>query len=218
MSRLDLVVIIPMLGRPHRVRPVLRSIQDSCDARVIFGVTRTDHLVRTELDQINAEYETFDPREVGDYAHKINTLAALTVEPLIFTGADDLHFHPGWLDAAKAQLAEGIGVVGTNDLGNPAVLKGVHSTHSLVTRDYLAQGLIDGKAGVYSEAYWHEFCDNEMVEVAMKRKAWAFAFDSIVEHLHPAHGKAESDATYQQIDRRTKQGAAMFYERRSMWT
>ena len=34
-----------------------------------------------------------------------------TDEPLIFQGADDLRFYPGWLEAAKAKLAPGIGVV-----------------------------------------------------------------------------------------------------------
>ena len=49
-------------------------------------------------------------------------------------------FSPGWLDAALAHDGPGIGVIGTNDLHNPAVLRGLHSTHSLVKRTYADLG------------------------------------------------------------------------------
>jgi hypothetical protein len=70
----------------------------------------------------------------GNYAKKINRAIEETDEPLIFQGADDLRFHPGWLEAAKAKLKPGIGVVGTNDLNSKRVLAGTHATHALITR------------------------------------------------------------------------------------
>lgn len=110
-------------------------------------------------------------------------------------------------------------MVGTNDLGNPRVLRGVHATHSLVTRRYVDQhGTIDEPGKVLHEGYWHEFCDDEFVETSWKRKAWAFAADSVVEHLHPAWGKAPMDDLYAQEPRRMRQGRRLFLHRRRLWT
>ena len=154
----------------------------------------------------------------GDYARKINAGYRHTTEPLLFTAADDLLFHPGWLEAAEAQLADGIGVVGTNDMGAPRVMRGEHATHSLVTREYVDRfGTIDERGVVLHEGYPHEFVDDEFVQTAMRRGAWAFAADSLVEHLHPSWGKAPTDELYDQQARRMKRGRQLYARRRRLW-
>ena len=90
-----------MLGRPWHIRPLLQSITNSVpDANVLFVVTPTDEAVITKLDKINANYITVEYNEVGDYARKINAAFDHTTEPLIFTGASDLHFHKRWFERA----------------------------------------------------------------------------------------------------------------------
>lgn len=139
------------------------------------------------------------PAGAGDYARKINAGYRATTEPFIFTGADDLVFHEGWAREALELASEtGAGVVGTDDLWNPAVRRGDHSTHSLIRRAYVEQdgASWDGPGVVYHEGYDHQFVDTELVAVAMQRGRWAFCRAARVEHLHPFAHKGEMDATY----------------------
>ena len=153
----------------------------------------------------------------GNYAKKINRAVAATTEPLVFLGADDLRFHPGWFEAAKARLTPGIGVVGTNDLLSKRVMAGEHSTHSLVTRAYVAQGTIDDPTKLLHEGYPHEFVDDEFIETAVHRRAFVHAADSVVEHLHPFGGKAPTDALYAKAGRRLLVGRIRYRWRRRLW-
>ncbi len=49
---------------------------------------------------------------------------------------------------------------------------------------------------VCHEGYKHWYVDDEVVTVAKQRGAWGMALGSIVEHLHPAWGKGETDDVY----------------------
>lgn len=219
MSSLDLAILVPMLGRPHRVVPLLASIREATpDARVLFLVSPEDVQVRREVTRLGCEQLSVPRRPTGDYARKINVGYRATSQPHLFTAADDLHFHPGWYEAAVAQLAPGIGVVGTNDLGSPRVMAGRHSTHSLVTREYADLGTIDQPGAIYHEGYVHEFVDDELVGTARKRGAWAFAVDAHVEHLHPDWGKAPTDRMYANQRARMRASRATFNRRSHLWT
>ncbi|MCK9921605.1 hypothetical protein MXD61_06830 [Frankia sp. AgPm24] len=215
----ELTILVPMLGRPHRVAPLLASIQATVPAaEVLWLLTPGDHAVVAEVDRAGGRALSVGFAR-GDYARKINLGYRVTDRPLLFLAACDLQFHPGWYQAALDQFADGIGVVGTNDMGNPRVVAGEHATHSLVTRAYADQGATaDGAGEILHEGYWHEYCDDELVQVARHRGVWAFAANSHVEHLHPDYGKAPSDHMYRRRRPRMRQGAPLFAARRSLWT
>ena len=90
------------------------------------------------------------------------------------------------------------GVCGTNDQANDKVMRGLHSTHSLIRRAYIDEcgGSLDGPGSVFTEAYSHCFCDNELVNLAISRDCFSFAENSIVRHNHPIWRTAADDATY----------------------
>lgn len=211
----DCVVIVPMLGRAAQVDRLVASLAASTDrARPLFMVTFGDADV---LDAVaGLDHVALPPRQRGDYAHKINVGVESSRERFIFTGAIDLRFHPGWLEAAELRLSERVRVVGTNDLTNGRTADG-HSTHTLVTRDYVSRGLVDGTPGLLCEDYLHEFVDDELVGTARKRKAYAHAPDSVVEHLHPMAGKAEWDDTYLGMHARMRADRRLFNRRRALW-
>jgi hypothetical protein len=213
-------VLIPMLTRAHRVAPLLESLRaTSPTARPVFICSPDDTAVHNAIDTAGEERITVPGPDPGDYARKINAGYRHTTEELMFLGADDLLFHPGWFEAALAELRPGIGVVGTNDLGSKRVMAGEHSTHSLVTRAYCDEhGTIDGPGSVLAEVYPHEFVDDEFVTTAKHRGAWAFAFDSHVEHLHPSWGKAPMDPMYAQQAARMNTGRRIFRRRQRLWT
>lgn len=216
-----IVIVIPVLRRPHRVEPLVESIESATPEahRTLFVCTPGDDNELDAVKDAGQEWiETSEPFPFGDYARKINLAYRASWEPLIFTGADDLQFHEGWFEKAYEKLQPGIGVVGTNDLTNRRT-RFAHSTHSLVTRDYIDRyGTIDESHKVLHEGYPHEFVDDEFVQTAQHRGAYVHADDCYVEHLHPMGGKAPMDDLYAQQATRMKVGRRIFEERRRLWT
>ncbi len=214
-------ILIPVLCRPHRAAPVLESIRAATtqEHRVLFIGSPGDFAEHQAVLDAGGELIIIEQLcGPGDWARKIQAGYEHTSNPLIFLGADDLAFHEGWLEAAQACLEPGIGVVGTNDLGNPRVMAGEHATHCVVTREYVEKfGTIDQPGQVLHEGYWHEYVDNELVETAKARNAWAFAFDSIVEHLHPNWDKAPMEGLYLMQRTRMRAGKRLYQRRRELW-
>lgn len=137
-----------------------------------------------------------------------------------FHGADDLRFEEGWL-GPLLELAEAdpdAGVIGTNDLsGSRSNLEGRHATHYLVRRSY-SEGApavpdVDPPAA-YFEGYVHNFVETELIDVAIERGAFRSCLESIVEHLHPAWGKAEPDEVYDLASSAWNDDRALYRARR----
>lgn len=211
------VILVPVLERPHRVAPLIENIAAATPEphRVLFIVSSHDLAEVKALDAAGVEYLRSGKLT---YPFKINLGYRESTEPLLFLGADDLEFHPGWLTAAQAKLKAGVDVVGTNDLLNPRVLAGEHSTHSLVRRSYVDEhGTIDRPGRVLHEAYPHEYCDDEFIETAQARGVYAHAGDAIVEHLHPYASKAPVDRTYRRGWSRRQVGRRIYTRRRPLW-
>lgn len=211
---------MPVLGRPHRVAPILEAIAAGTPEPhdVLLVASRGDRLTLRKIRALGAEHITVGAP--GSYAQKINAGYRATDAPVLFMAADDLRFHPGWLTAALARLGGGIEAVGTNDLGNPRTLRGEHSCHNLFTRAYIEEqsGVIDQPGTVLNEGYRHAFVDDEFVGTARHRGVWAFAEDSVVEHLHPFFGKGDMDATYRLGQTHNAEGRRLNRRRRHLWT
>ena len=220
------VILIPVLGRSDQVHAVYESIRSTSGCRVEFICSHGDSEGRAAVEQIVWTHPLtsrliVQDADRGDYAGKINvaarTYASMVPVDRFFLGATDLIFHPGWLQAIDA-VADGYGVIGTNDLGNRRTISGQHSTHSMVTVDYMRQGTIDEPNTILHEGYWHEYVDDELVATAKARGEFVHAADAHVEHMHPLWGKESSDASYDLRKERSRQGAKLFKERSYMWT
>lgn len=220
-----IVVIVPVLSRPHRAAPVAESIRDvervPTDIVFVCSIDDPDEILACKATGEKVVVVPWAGGERGDYARKINVVAATTEHPFLFTAADDLRFTSGWdeqvLEAAEsARPPRLVGVVGTDDHCNPRTRRAHHSTHSLIVRAYVDEhGTIDGD-GVYHEQYWHNFCDDELVGTARHRRAYAPS-RAVVEHLHPAHGRGPMDDTYRLGMARFAADRATFRERRRLW-
>lgn len=104
-------------------------------------------------------------------------------------GADDLIWHQGWLTAAL-KAGKDAHVVGladgyTTDLDDRA-------THIMVSSWFCENVLKGFIPAVYSS--WS--FDREMCKRAQALGVYATAPDALLEHMHPAVGKAEMDETY----------------------
>jgi hypothetical protein len=179
----------------------MRSLTASTGLANVYPIIeRTDTDALAAWDDTGATLVVVDP-EVHTFAAKVNHGLDATHEPWLFLVGSDVVFKPGWLDHAEhAARITGANVVGTNDLGNPRVMRGEHATHLLVRRSYVDEvgASWDGPKVVCHEGYRHWYVDDEVVTAAKQRGTWAMALASHVEHLHPYWGKAATDDVYEQ--------------------
>lgn len=219
----ELAILIPVLRRPKNIYPLVSSILNTTTAsfEIVFIASPGDHEEISELGNLKQPYllmeDSYEGK--GDYARKINHGFRSIDAEWYFLGADDLLFHPLWFEAAMATYeATGACVIGTNDLGNPQVLRGEHATHSLVLGEYAAEcGTIDEPGKILHIGYPHEYVDTEFIETAKWRGAFAFSNDSRVEHLHPNWGKAPMDSIYAGQNERMNKGRILFEQRKRLW-
>ncbi len=190
-------VLVPVLKRPQNAKPFMDSLRASTGLATAYAIyDDADH----ETMAAWAAAGAFVIESTGStFATKINNGYNATREPWIFLVGDDVRFHPGWLDHAQfAAAVTEANVIGTNDLGNPRVVRGEHATHMLIRRSYVDEtgASWDGPGTVCHEEYKHWYVDDEIVNAAKERSVWSMALGSKVEHLHPIFNKAANDETY----------------------
>lgn len=196
----ETAVIVPVMKRPQNAAPFMASLKASTGMAKVYAVADADDVVTVEAwKAAGAEVLELANQTPGTFSEKLNFGYGLTSEPWIFMVGDDVRFHPGWLDHAQHAAGDTFDVVGTNDLGNPKVMAGEHATHILIRRSYIDEtgASWDGPKVVAHEGYRHWFLDNEIVTAARRRKTWAMALGSVVEHFHPAWGKGDNDEVYE---------------------
>lgn len=212
MTSDDLVILIPVLGRPHRVAPLLQAVTKTTPkARVLFLCDPDDELEKEAIDAAGAPRIDVD----GNYAVKIRTGIEVTKEPLVFTGADDLEPQEGWFEKAGECLVNGIQVVGVND---GIARHRLHSTHFLMTREYATTPTIDGKPGPFCDEYCHWYMDDEFIITAERREVYYYCKDAIVKHLHPMNETAPDDETYKKGRLNWRLDRHLHFNRAGMWT
>ena len=111
-------------------------------------------------------------------------------------------------------------VVGTNDLCNPYVSAGMHSTHSLVDRRYLDEvgGTVDAGPGSFlPTCFQHNYTDTEFIGTAKMRAVFAPCLDSVVEHLHWSLGLTPEDATTAKTIAHLDDDGRLYDERKDLW-
>ncbi len=220
-----IVVVCPVLARPHNAAPLAASLaaNTTLPHRLVWVVSGHDEPQFNACKAAGGDIHLGDffPQP-GDFARKMNLAADGTDEPWLFQAADDVRFEPGW-DTALMECAEQTGalVIGTQDGGNPTVKAGKHSTHTLIARSYIEDpgASMDGPGSVFSEAYGHQWCDTELVELAKSRGVWAFCHDSRVTHLHPFwKGRDLLDDTYRRGLASSREDARTYMRRSKLWT
>lgn len=196
----DVAILIPSLGRSERLRSLVANIVETTPPvhRIVFVLDPEDEYSWDAVTTLISDNPSIRALECdGTYPEKINAAVKATTQPWMLLTADDVRFHAGWWEAAIDKAKKGVGVIGTNDLHNPAVQRGEYATQMLVARWYAEKGTIDEPGKVFCEGYHHNCIDIELCETAQARGAYAHAHDSVIEHRHFTFGFAERDATYE---------------------
>jgi len=203
-------IIIPTRQRLDRLLHTITSLRDA-------GATGLTELVIV-VDNDPEIYDYLKAKHLADIliynterleaVASWNTGAAMANGDYLFTGADDIIFKPGWLDRAlEAMQSRNYGVVAINDMHNgpdgPA-------THVLINRQFSRDHL----GGVlWCPHYVHYFIDTEVKIRAATIGRFHWCKEAIVEHQHPAAGKAKNDSLYQESQKWWEQDERTFNER-----
>lgn len=217
----DIAVVVPVRGRPRNAAPFMESLNGSTSRARVYAVAHVDDAESMAAwSAVGANVLTSWEHS---FARKVNLAYRGTGEEWLFLVGDDVKFHPGWADelmravtVVKEQTGIRPSVIGANDLYNPRTLAGTHASHMLINRRYIADvgASWDGPGVVCHEGYRHNFVDDEIVTKAKQQPAaFVVAMDAIVEHLHPAAGKADVDATYEIGAASIKEDQALFARR-----
>jgi hypothetical protein len=199
-------VLLPVLGRPHRVAPLLENLalSTSVPLRIRFLCSAGDRqeiaAVKSEVSKRpDVDFMLLDhPPAQGQYAKKINLGYRESEHPWLFLGADDIHFHQGWAEIALEAAGERFHVISFNDKMNYFVRQGLLATHSLIRRSYADDpgASLEGPGSIYYEGYNHNFVDCELSVLARDRGVFRFVRAATIEHLHPLAKRAPMDDTY----------------------
>jgi len=219
-------IIIPSYGRSRLAYEVFRNADAMTEVehRIIFVVEREElEDYEHKLRNANTPVTILVNQRTRSYAGAINTAVGTDFGgDYVFFGSDDLRFHPKW-DIYALETMEAlchIKVVGTNDLWNNYVLRGLHSTHHLVDKDYIYSvgGVIDGAKGrALYEGYDHNYVDTEFIGTAKARAVFAPCLDSVVEHLHWTAGKSEKDSTSKKAYANISADSTLYDQRKALW-
>jgi GT2 family glycosyltransferase len=185
-------ILLATTGRPEMAERCVRSIVDTTEGHDIQVVAAVDKDGDTaiRLHELGCTVD-WDPEYRGCSRAWNDALALSKGDPVVLA-ADDLVFHPGWLEASLCVLDEfdgGWGLVGFND-GHTD--NADWSTHYMVSR----RMVVEVFGGVIAwEHYRHSFNDVEASERAKRAGRYAWAEDARVTHEHWLHGSRAKDVT-----------------------
>ncbi|MEV0556236.1 glycosyltransferase family A protein [Streptomyces sp. NPDC050597] len=213
----DLLVIIPTRGRPQAVPEIMQAWDDTgATADVLFCVDKDD----PELAAYKAHAKTYaaDGRvRFVFWARKrlCGTLNQAAVKNagayrfLAFLG-DDHRPRPAatpWDERIRVCLSGGPGIVYGNDL-----LQG----EAMATAVAMTSDIVD-TLGYFSPPCLVHLCmDLVWIDWGRGMGRITYLDDMVIEHLHPAAGKAELDAGYEEVnsEQQVSADSAAYYDYR----
>lgn len=218
-----LCVVVPVLGRPANVRPLVESwLRGKQPGRLVFVVEQTDIDERVALEQVRGVHGV-DIVEVVDahtWPEKVCVAAEVVNAEWYLFAADDVTFQPGWWQATQTlRDMPRVGVIGTNDMANPRVMAGDHTTHPMMSRQYIDLcGTIDQPGRPVHDGYRHWYVDDELVWTAKLRGAWAYCPEAVVAHHHPYFDATVPwDETYTRGEQNAEADRKLFCSRAPMF-
>ena len=210
MTKSEVSIFIPLM-RPGKLESLIESINETTSEPYKIVVACTQQLA----DQVvSGKVSQFCIDNGGTYAERMNHMFNSTSSPFVFLAADDVLFHMDWLNHALKIMEKVDGVVVPRDLLNP------NGTHCLISRSYIEEfgsGTMDNSGSLLHAGYKHAYCDAELFDTARKRKRFAHAPMSVVEHIHWANKKSPNDDVYKLGESFYLQDQERYNSRRHLW-
>ena len=216
-------IIIPTLGRPHKLQHVVDNVRlNTIREHIVVFAVEEDDLDSQQAGAAAGGVVVINTRS-RSYAGAVNTAYHNTSSEWLFCGDDSLDFRYGWDETALSRYGDGRhGVIGINDLNNPYSMAGTNSTIHLVHRKYLDEhgGVIDGGPGSFLyEGYNHYYVDTEFTDTAIMRGTFVPCLDSHVHHLHWAsNSSVPFDETSAKNESKIPEDERTYSSRRHLWS
>lgn len=199
-----IVVVMPSRGRPRRAAEAIQAIRDTAvrvDTSVVLAVDRDD----PELDRyLRLQFVGFGPEvttvtlaaeETGDLVKATNTvsmrIARENPDSIIANFGDDhIARTPGWDRRVREALAEP-GIAYGDDL--------IHGEH-LPTAPFISASIVNALGWYALPTCHHLYIDDVWRELGQRTGCLRYLSDVVIEHMHPAVGKAEPDDGYERAN------------------
>jgi len=194
----DLLVIIPTRGRPDSVPAIIDCWRRTgATADLLFAVDDDDPMLagyREHMEQINqpgVHWVTGPRLRLCGTLNEVAVSMASCYRFLAFMGDDHRPRTQGWDERFRVCLSGGPGVVYGNDLlQGEAMATAVAMTSDIVqTLGYMAPPTLV-----------HLCLDLVWMDWGRGMGRITYLGDVVIEHMHPANGKAAMDAGYQECN------------------
>lgn len=205
----ETAILIPAMRVQHFERIVANIADVTPQPHFIYWMVSAQE----EVDELDSLDQLYFRDDGGTWGGRLNHMFHHTSEPYVFLGADDLKWHPRWLEHAMSAMKRVDGVVSVNDQWQ------LQGTSALVSRHYInsMSGCMDEDDVLIHPGYTHHGSETELFETAARRGRYAYCAESVVEHLHFIVNKSEDDEVYALGASRTAYNVALFQKRRQMW-
>ena len=188
----EISICVPSRGRPKQLNAMIETSLDL--AKNTQGIEFLIYADDDDLSMANFSHPmaTVLRGKRQAISKMTNLLASISKGSLIMYAADDIVFRTkNWDSTVLQHYANSdnkICLIHGEDLGQDA---NRIATHAFISRDlYKLLGYI------LPNYFRADFCDTWMTEICVKSGARLFDPTLIIEHMHPAWGKARIDDTY----------------------
>lgn len=189
----DLIVITPSRGRPRQLNELAHAVRDTTDGRAdVLGLVDLDDPDRAAYQALPVQICVGDRRSLSGWTnHEARHLTGLWNPPRYLASLGDDH-RPrtqDWdrllIDAIEAM--DGPGWAYGDDL-----LQGPNNATAWVQ----SAVLVDVLGWMMLPEVEHLYVDNAVLSLGQQAGRLTYRPDVVIEHLHPAAGKAVTDETY----------------------
>lgn len=213
-----MMLIVPSRGRPARAREMAMSAfltaQDADALEVVVVIDDTDPELDWYRDAFDAKGKaqlvTLEGRH--RYTEALNVAAfteAARGHDILGAFGDDVLFRTGGWDSVVRKTLRRPGISYGDDL--------VHGKNH-PTAVFMSRAIVDALGWLALPATKHQWADDGWKQLGLRAGCLRYMPGVVVEHMHPAVGKAEWDQTYRDVIGGEVPGAAKAdYDGFSAW-
>lgn len=188
-------ILVPSRGRPNRARlmavSALETARSGVGVTIIVDPDDPERKAYAEVLSIPGVRLVVLSERLG-YTASLNEIAAYAEPTIDVLGAfgDDVIFRTkGWDDRVRSELATP-GIAYGNDL--------VHG-QGHPTAVFMSRAIVDALGWLALPATSHQWADDGWKALGQRTGLLRYLPNVVVEHMHPAVGKAEWDETYASV-------------------
>jgi hypothetical protein len=199
-----MLVIVPTRSRPENAQRLLQCWRDqNVQAHLLFCVDDDDPSLDAYL-ALGAEVRVGPRLRLGPTLNEQARLNANDYEMLGFMGDDHLPRTQDWDTMITGALQDlGTGIVYGNDL-----LQGA----ALPTAAFMTSDIVRTLGYFCPPRLLHMYLDNAWLEWGRRADCIRYLGDVVIEHMHPASGKAPSDQSYAESGALTSNDHVLYNE------